>query len=140
TPGPSSTRWAASPEFEPTCGDETMIVDTHTHVISPDEARYPLKPHGVDPRIHSNAPNAPGARPAPWYREVPVSAERLLDLMASASVDRAVLVQAMGAYADDNSYATDSAARFPDRFASVVIVDVAGDPDAAGTLRRWVQE
>jgi predicted TIM-barrel fold metal-dependent hydrolase len=108
-----------------------MLIDTHTHVVSPDERRYPLRPHVVDT-------GSADARPAPWYRAVPIPAERLLELMAAAGVDRALLVQAMGAYGDDNRYAVDSASRFPDRFSSVVIVDVAGDLDAAGALRRWV--
>jgi L-fuconolactonase len=97
-----------------------MVVDTHVHVIG-DEARYPLNPPGVG---------------TDWFRETPVDVERFSTLMDGAAVERAVLVQAMGAYGFDNNYVLDAAASDPRRFKSVVIVDVAGDPEpAAATLR-----
>ncbi|MGH9016030.1 MAG: amidohydrolase family protein [Acidimicrobiia bacterium] len=80
-----------------------MLVDTHVHVISDDASRYPLQPARL-----------PGA----WYREAPVTVEELLALMDDAGVDRAVLVQPMGAYSYDNSYAADAAASHPDRLTS----------------------
>src|SRR5260370_23572060 len=91
-------------------------VDTHVHVISPDEDRYPLDPSGVT-----------GA----WYREDPCSVERLVELMGSAQIDAAVLVQGISAYRFDNRYTLDAAARCPERCTSVVCVDLAG-PDPAG--------
>ena len=97
-----------------------MVVDTHVHVVG-DEARYPLHPAGVG----SN-----------WFREMPVDVRRYSTLMDEAGVDRAVLVQAMGAYGFDNDYVLDAAATDPSRFKSVVIVDVAGDPDAAAAKLR----
>src|SRR5262249_17777042 len=106
-----------------------MIVDSHVHVISPDEERYPLCPAGIAQGTGAER------RPAAWYREVPVSAERFLELMAASGVERAVLVQAMGAYSYDNRYAVDSAARYPDRFSSVCSVDVGGGAQPATTLR-----
>jgi L-fuconolactonase len=101
-----------------------VLVDTHTHVISDDFARYPLQP---------------AALPSAWYREAPVTAEQLLGLMDESGVDRAVLVQPMSAYTYDNSYAADSAAASPDRFSSVCIVDVA-DEAAPDRLEYWVKE
>jgi predicted TIM-barrel fold metal-dependent hydrolase len=59
--------------------------------------------------------------------------------MATAGVERAVLVQAVGAYSDDNRYALDAAAAGLDRFAAVVVVDPRGAEPAA-TLRRHVRE
>jgi L-fuconolactonase len=101
-----------------------VIIDTHVHVVSPDEARYPLNPTNVS---------------GPWYREAPCSAERLLEQMDEAGVARAVLVQPIGAYAHDCAYAADSAASRPDRFAGVCSVDPdARDPVA--TLDHWVRE
>ena len=41
-----------------------MLVDTHVHVIAPDEARYPLRPSGVGSQ---------------WFREHPVSVEEYVD-------------------------------------------------------------
>ena len=72
------------------------IVDTHTHVVSSDQSRYPLNPAGL-----------PGA----WYREAPHTTEQLIERMDEAHVERAVLVQGVGAYSYDNRYAADSAER-----------------------------
>lgn len=110
-----------------------MIIDAHTHVIAPDELRYPLSPAGLHQGIGTER------REAVWFRDVPVSAEQLLQQMQDAGVARAVLVQAMGAYSYDNSYAADAARAYPDRFASVAIVDVARG-DAVERLRYWVTE
>ena len=66
-----------------------MIVDTHTHVIARDEARYPLRPSGVGSQ---------------WFRDAPCTADELAALTADAGVGAAVLVQAFGAYSYDNSY------------------------------------
>jgi predicted TIM-barrel fold metal-dependent hydrolase len=110
-----------------------VIVDTHTHVIAPDQTRYPLAPAGLDQGTGSQR------RAAVWFREVPVSAEQLREHMSHAGVDRALLVQAMGAYSYDNSYAADAARAYPREFASVAIVDVGRD-DAVSRLRYWVNE
>lgn len=95
-----------------------MIVDTHTHVIAHDEARYPLRPSGVG---------------SEWYRESPCDADELVELTTATGVDAAVLVQAFGPYGYDNSYVVDAAAARPDRFASIAIVD-AEDPASPATV------
>jgi predicted TIM-barrel fold metal-dependent hydrolase len=99
-----------------------VIVDTHVHVIAPDQSRYPLHPAGVGSQ---------------WFREHPVSVEEYAAMSAAAGVDRAVLVQAFGAYTTHNEYVLDAAAS-DDRFVSVVIVepgDVAALHDAATVPR-----
>jgi predicted TIM-barrel fold metal-dependent hydrolase len=99
-----------------------VIVDTHVHVIAADLARYPLHPAGVG---------------SEWFREHPVSVEEYAATAAAAGVDRAVLVQAFGAYTTHNEYVLDAAAS-DDRFVSVVIVepgDVAALRDAATAPR-----
>ena len=70
-----------------------LIVDTHVHVVAPDDVRYPLRPSGVGSQ---------------WFREHPVSAEEYAATATAAGVDRAVLVQAHGAYGSDNSYVLDA--------------------------------
>jgi L-fuconolactonase len=100
-----------------------VIVDTHVHVIAPDHARYPLRAAGVGSQ---------------WFREHPVSVEEFAATASACGVDRAVLVQAFGAYAADNSYVLDAVAVAPDRFVSVGIVDPA-DPEAPATLRRLAE-
>lgn len=96
-----------------------MIVDTHVHVIAADQARYPLRPSGVGSQ---------------WFREHPVGVEEFATTASAAGVDRAVLVQAFGAYTTDNSYVVDAAASDLDRFVSVGIVDPE-DPAAADEVR-----
>ena len=101
-----------------------MQVDTHTHVVADDPARYPL-----DPR--------PGA--GSWFREVPYTVEALLDAMDAARVDRAVLVQAVSAYRHDNRYVADSARAHRDRCTSVACTDLSA-PDAPLELRHLARE
>jgi L-fuconolactonase len=97
-----------------------MIVDTHVHVVARDEERFPLRPSGIGSQ---------------WFREHPVTAEEYLDTATSAGVDRAVLVQAHGAYGSDNAYVLDAVTVAPDRYVGVVIVDPA-DADAPAHLRE----
>jgi L-fuconolactonase len=99
----------------------TPIVDTHVHVVADDPERYPLRP--LDPE-------------ARWFRDAPCTVERFRALMDEQGVAHACLVQAMGAYTDDNSYTVDAAATDPARFTAIVYVDLARDPVAA--LDRWV--
>ena len=101
-----------------------MIVDTHVHLVSEDERRYPLRPAGL---------------PGRWYVEAPVSAEGLLERMAEAGVGRAVAVQPLGAYSYDNRYAADSAERHPERLAGVCCID-ARAPEPLAELDRWIGE
>ncbi|MEM9177599.1 MAG: amidohydrolase family protein [Myxococcota bacterium] len=103
---------------------DASIVDCHTHVVSPDLRRYPL-----DPRDLSGA----------WYREAPASAEDLLVAMDEHGVDRAILVQGVGAYGWKNDYAADAAVAAPARFASACAID-AQAKDAPETLTYWLDE
>ncbi len=101
-----------------------MIVDSHVHVVAKDQDAYPFTPAGL---------------PGRWYLESPCSAEGLIEQMEASRVDRAILVQGVGAYSFDNRYATDSATRHPQHFVSAVCVDVLAD-DPASTLRSWARE
>jgi len=100
-----------------------VIVDSHVHVISDDLQRYPLKPSGT----------------ATWHNECRVTTEQFLEQMDEAGVDQAILVQGTGAYSDDNSYTVDSAVKYPERFASVGVVD-SRMADAPSQLTRWVRD
>jgi L-fuconolactonase len=97
-----------------------VIVDTHVHVVAHDTRRYPLRPSGVGSQ---------------WFREHPVSVEEYATVSERCGVDRAVLVQAHGAYGTDNRYVVDALTAAPDRFVAVGIVDPA-EPDPAATLRQ----
>jgi L-fuconolactonase len=97
-----------------------MIIDTHVHVISGDQRKYPRRADEQD-----------------WVRDT--SGEMLLALNRDAGVDRTVLVQGYGAYECDNSYAADCARQHPDSFASVCILDPR-QADAPEQLSYWVRE
>ena len=101
----------------------TALVDTHVHVVAPDEERYPLQPSGVT---------------GPWYRTDPCSLPRLLTLLDEADVAQAVLVQAISAYGDDNRYVLDAAAEARGRCPAVICVDLEG-PDPAGAADRLLR-
>ena len=99
-----------------------MLVDAHTHIVAADRDAYPL---------------SPAALPRSWYTESPCSAEGLLVEMDTAGVDRAVLVQPVGAYSFDNRYAVASASAHPGRFTAACCVDPYGGSPVE-TLRRWL--
>jgi L-fuconolactonase len=84
----------------------------------------PLTPDYRTALVDSHCHVAPN-----WYEPVDV----LLAQMDRAGVAQAVLVQLLGCY--DNRYLLDCAKRYPQRFAVVVAVDVAGS-DAAQQLAR----
>ena len=106
-----------------------MQVDTHVHVIAEDQTRYPFRP------IEGYG----GGRLHVWHKETPVSAERLLDEMTGAGVDRAVLVQAFSAYGYDNAYHADSTARYLGRVVGICTVDPLA-ADAPQQLTYWIRE
>lgn len=102
-----------------------QIVDIHPHAISHDAKRYPFDPVGGKMSV--------------WAKERPVDAEELLAAMDAAGIEKAVIVHASTAYGYDNSYAADSAAAYPKRFAFVGAVDVTS-PDAPQKLTHWVKD
>jgi L-fuconolactonase len=96
-----------------------VIVDSHVHVASADTERYPTSPTGVG---------------SDWWQGGAAGVEALLDAMNRARVDRAVVVQAVGAYGHDCRYAVDAVATAPERLALVGSVDL-DQPDATDALR-----
>lgn len=68
-----------------------------------------------------------------WYEPV----ESLLFQMDQNGVEQAVLVQMMGQF--DNSYQSECLRKYPNRFASVVLVD-ANRFDALRTLERLIEQ
>jgi len=101
------------------------LVDTHVHVVSRDVAAYPLRP--MDPTLT-------------WFTEHACPAEEFVALMTRSAVERAVLVQAMSAYNDDNTYCVESARADRGRFTAVVYVDLTDRTDPVDTLTRWANE
>ena len=106
--------------------DHTPIaIDTHTHPISGDQQRYPLRPG----RAGSGG----------WATEMPVSTETLLEAMDRCGVHGAVLVQSANVYGFENSNIADGAREHPDRCVAICAIDMlaGGAPD---TLTYWVKE
>ncbi|MCY4036114.1 MAG: amidohydrolase family protein [bacterium] len=97
-----------------------FVVDTHAHVISDDVERYPLQ-----------VADYPGVE---WVHQAPVAAGELLAEMAATGVDRAVLVQAQGAYGTDNSYIAAARAAYPGKFGAVAIVDDPAELDGLAAV------
>lgn len=96
-----------------------VIVDSHTHVASPDTKRFPMRPQGFG---------------SDWWRTAGGSAQ-VLDAMDAAGVDLAVVVQAVGPYGFDCACAIDAVQEHGDRFRFVGAVDTAG-PDPVAALAR----
>jgi predicted TIM-barrel fold metal-dependent hydrolase len=99
------------------------IVDTHTHVISPDHERYPLAPVG--------------GRQSDWSAHHSTDYDTLLRALDDAGVAKAVVVQASTAYGNDNRYVVDAVRAHPDRFVGVFSVDVLA-PDNVDQMKRWL--
>jgi predicted TIM-barrel fold metal-dependent hydrolase len=85
------------------------VIDTHTHSVSTDRVRYPLHPGGVGSQ---------------WWKDPDRDAEALLAVLGDSRVDRAVLVQPIGAYGYDNTYVLDAADRHAGRLVAVPAVDL----------------
>lgn len=103
----------------------TPTFDLHTHIISPDTERYPLRPLG-------------GKRSS-WSAERPVDLGGLLRNLDAAGVDKAAVVQAATAYGFDNRYAADAIAGHEDRLIGVCSVDFLAD-DAIDQITYWTEE
>ncbi|MFJ3895534.1 amidohydrolase family protein [Streptomyces sp. NPDC090083] len=101
------------------------IVDTHTHVISPDSTRYPHAPVG--------------GRQSAWSQAHPVDIDGLVRALDEAGVSRAVVVQASTVYGHDNRYVAEAVRTHPDRFAGVYSVDALAD-DAVAEIKKWQDE
>lgn len=98
------------------------VVDTHCHVISGDESRYPMKPLG--------------GKPSPWSRERPVDGTGLLAAMDRAGVRQAVVVQASTCYGHDNRLVQDTVQAEPQRLVGVYSADLLGE-QAVTEIERW---
>lgn len=91
------------------------VIDCHTHVVSSNSSAYPQQV-------------SPGSRMANgnWWTGRDCSVEAMVLAMDAAGVDRAMLVQAVGPYGEDNRYLADSLANpeiDSERFCGVAVVD-----------------
>lgn len=98
------------------------VVDTHTHVISPDTTRYPVGPLG--------------GRRSTWSQEHPVDIDGLVRALDGAAITKAVVVQASTVYGHDNRYVAEAVRAHPDRFTGVYSLDATA-PDAVERIQYW---
>lgn len=99
------------------------LFDAHAHIVADDAAAYPPSP--ISGRVREGA------------LDDPMTVERLLVEMDTHGVDRAALVQRAHIYGYDNSYVVDAAARYPDRFRAICVIDSTG-PGAAARAIDWL--
>ena len=113
---------AASASAAPATAAQSPVIDTHMHVWSLDNARYPFQP----PEPNYRKPTADG------------SVETYIEEMKRDKVDRAVLVQERSS-GWNNRYIADCVRRFPDRFVGHGLIDPR-DPNNAATLEREIKQ
>ena len=94
-----------------------MIVDTHVHVFTDNRKNYPQI------RDTARAGSIPSITEIGQTEWPLTTTEMLAAMMNEAGVDKATLVQAYFVYEYDNSYTIDSCLKYPQRFASVVVLD-----------------
>lgn len=98
------------------------IVDTHTHVISPDTVRHPVDPIG--------------GRQSEWSKDHPVDIDGLVRALDGAGIAKAVVVQASTVYGHDNRYVVEAVQAHPDRFVGVYSIDAMAE-DAVARIEHW---
>jgi L-fuconolactonase len=101
----------------------TPLFDTHAHIITDDVVGYPPSP--ISGRLREGV------------LDNPMTAERLLGEMDARGVTRAALVQRAHVYGYDNSYVINAAARYPDRFGAICVIDSIA-PNAAARAAHWM--
>ncbi|MBI4908281.1 MAG: amidohydrolase family protein [Acidobacteria bacterium] len=98
-----------------------MVIDTHAHIYSPDEKKYPVIEKPLRP------PAGKG------------SLEHLRQEMAANGVEGACLIQVSTFYRFDNRYICDSAAANPKWTAGVCTLD-PDDPHSPGLLKHYAEK
>ena len=94
------------------------VIDSQVHVWMSDTSALPWRPEAMAPH-HAD----------------PITIERLITAMDAVSVDAAILVSTR-LYGFDNTYALESAAKYPGRAAVVGLVD-PDVPDPQAVMRTW---
>lgn len=98
-----------------------LVVDTHAHIYSPDEKKYPVIEKPLRP------PAGKG------------SLEHLHELTKVNGVEKACLIQVSTFYRFDNRYICDSAAANKDWTAGVCTLD-PDDPHSPGLLKHYAEK
>lgn len=103
-----------------------MIIDIHPHIISDDTVKYPITPLGN--------------KRSKWSEERgSLTAEKLIEAMKDAGVDKAVTVHSTTTYGYNCDYVADSAEKYPEFMRGVGCVDFLAE-DAVEKLNYWTRE
>jgi L-fuconolactonase len=103
-----------------------MIIDVHPHIISDDIVKYPITPLGNKRSKWSEAQGS-------------MTAEKLIESMNEAGVDKAVVVHSTTTYGYNCNYVADTVAKYPGILYGVGCVDFLAD-DAVEKLNYWTKE
>jgi predicted TIM-barrel fold metal-dependent hydrolase len=98
-----------------------LVIDTHAHLYSPDETRYPPRPNPARP------PQGTG------------TIEHLRREMKSSGVDGICAVQVGGFYRFDNRFICDVSKAHPDWIAGICTLD-PNDPHSPGLLAQFARD
>jgi L-fuconolactonase len=108
----------------------TRLYDSHAHLVSDDQVKYPRNPVVRDPTlVPANGPFGPGTIGIPGGQHGPnpvnekPTAEQLHKWMAEENVVAIAAVQKGMIYRTDNSYIVDAADIFPGQMRAVIIID-----------------
>src|SRR3954465_3238344 len=100
------------------------VIDAHLHVVAADTERFPQQPSGFG---------------RDWWTGRDVGVEQIGRDLDATGVDRGVIVQAVGPYRNDNTYARAAVATDPARFALVAAIG-AGGADPGNELAAVVDD
>ena len=103
-----------------------MIIDIHPHIISDDVEKYPITPLGNKRSKWSEAQGS-------------LTAEKLIEAMKAAGVDKAVAVHSTTTYGYNCNYLADSVEKYSDVLQGIGCVDFLAD-DAVEKLDYWTKE
>jgi predicted TIM-barrel fold metal-dependent hydrolase len=109
------------------------LYDSHAHLVSDDEQRYPHnpfkierkpgQPQGLRPPFGPGTVGIPGGMHGPNPVNERPTAEQMHGWMAELNVTGIVAVQKGMIYGTDNSYIVDAANLFPDQMRAIIIID-----------------
>ena len=123
--------------------DRIDIYDSHAHLISDDETRYPMSPVPFGPNRPTRFANGgvagrPGGQHGANPYNAKPTAEQMIQWMDAEGVLAAAVVQKARFYNTDNRYILDAADLFPKRMRAIVVVD-PNAPETPQMIRDYAK-